>query len=393
MLFSNLGFISVAWIFTWSTLAFLNVSGNGDISIFLYIYVLSYLLFFSAAYVSTDFFLSKKRLDIKNRQINENGLRLFAFFILIVLVILAVKAFSLMNSMYIWDYRAKAFGNATEASVLFGSQINRILYSLIIEGGVYFLQYYYLSKYFLTGKYKFALIGALYVAIMCFIMLGRSPLYYYLLIFIVIYFRRNPTNILRTFLFLSISFLLLYLTTYYRSGGGIDLLSFTNQYLVGYHTYGFNLLDYRIDFTELESLWFGQAFLGSFSYFSLYALEKVLELDILYFMDEAYTVKQNFVILESGQEANAFYTIFYDMYYDLFWLGPLFYGFIMGSIFSFFNRASQKCKNIYVLMVYFWLLNISFASIFRNPLATNGFVGLFLFLFLFYFLSRIKLRN
>ncbi|HHY0580685.1 TPA: O-antigen polymerase [Vibrio parahaemolyticus] len=392
-MFSSLGFISVAWVFIWSTLAFLNVSGNGDISIYLYVYILTYLFFFSISYCGVSVYLSEKSLNFKNKVLSRNLINYFGIVVFIILLILSFKAYNLMTSMYIWDYRSKAFGDATEASVLFGSQINRILYSLLVEGGVYFLQYYYLSRYFISGSVRSLLLGGLFVTLMCFIMLGRSPLYYYLLISIFIYFRRNPRNIIRVSILSIVSFLLLYFATYFRSGGGIDLISFINQYLVGYHTYGFNLLNYRIDFTKLESLWFGQAFLGSFSYFTLYSFEKVFDLNILYFMDEAYTIKQDFVLLESGQEANAFYTIFYDMFKDFFWLGPLLYGLIIGAVFSFFNRLSLVSKNIYVLMTYFWLVNISFAVIFRNPLATNGYVGFIIYLVVFYFISHARLRK
>ncbi|CAH6988150.1 conserved membrane hypothetical protein [Vibrio chagasii] len=393
MLLSNLGFVSVTWVFIWATLAFFNVAGNGDISIYLYAYILTYLLIFSISYSTCNFYLKEKRFNVKEKPINNRLVNYFFVLIILFLFLLSIKAFNLMTSMHIWDYRAKAFGDATESSVLFGSQVNRILYSILVEGGVYFLQYYFVSKYFISGKLKNLILGCLGVTLMCFVMLGRSPIYYYLLIFIFAYFRLNPKNIFRAFVISIVAILLLYFATYFRSGGGVDFISFLNQYLIGYHTYGFNLLNYRLDFTTLDTLWFGQATLGSFSYFFLYIFEKAFDIDILYFMDEAYTIKQHFVVLDSGQEANAFYTIFYDMYKDFFWFGPIIFGIIFGMIFSFFNRLSLVSNNIYIIMLYFWLLNISFAMIFRNPFATNGYVGFLIYMIVFYFLSNTKFRK
>lgn len=78
-------------------------------------------------------YLREKSLNFKNKVLSQNLINYFGIVVFVILLILSFKAYNLMTSMYIWDYRSKAFGDTTEASVLFGSQINRILYSLLVE--------------------------------------------------------------------------------------------------------------------------------------------------------------------------------------------------------------------------------------------------------------------
>ncbi|WP_323891061.1 O-antigen polymerase [Aeromonas veronii] len=386
--------VTLNWNFCWASLAFANISGAGEISIALYIYILTFLFFFMLAYSFIYNRLAISNHYVTKYHINEMAVKYFSLIMVLICVLYSFKAYNMMMSMPIWEYRAKAFGDSSEASVLFGSQVFRIIYSIFVEGGIYFLQFYFLAKYYLTSNVRYVLFGGFFILTMSFIMLGRSPIYYYFLLFSFLFLNLNKSSLGKYLLILLSGFCILYGATFFRAGGQLDIISFIYKYLVGYHTYGFNLLERGVNFTSLNSLWFGQATLGSFSYFLLYPIEKVFDIGLLYFNSDAYVMKQEFVVLSSGDEANAFYTIFYDMYQDFYLLGTVVYGLIFGGIYAYFQKKMDlDCHNIYTVMCYLLCLNISFGMIFRNPLATNGFVGMFIYMFIFLIISNIKYKS
>ncbi|HHQ6568763.1 TPA: O-antigen polymerase [Serratia fonticola] len=391
---TDIGIWTFLWIFIWVILALVDVPNYGGISVGTFAFVSVFLFFFLLSYL---FFKSNYKVDMK--EINDSGMKYVKFVCVIITIIyipILLKTFSVLGSMNVWEYRDKAFGNQEEASIIFGSQGARILYTLFIEGGVYFIQFVMLSFYIKTKKIKYLLWGLFYVLIMCFVMLGRSPLYYYLLlsVFSVVYVRKGRISLFVPIV-IALFTTILFVITDYRSGWVTTFPDFLNKYLLGYHLYGFNLLEKSGGFSDLipETLWLGQATFGSFTYFIIYPFAKTFSPAWLYFSSESYTQKNNFVQLIDGTEANAFYTIFYDMYADFSWLAPIIFGVVFGMIYGVVSKNVKKNENVYNLILLLFLLNISFGMIFRNPLATNGFVGFFIYYIIFYITGKYSWKK
>ncbi|EMN0829003.1 oligosaccharide repeat unit polymerase [Providencia rettgeri] len=384
--------ITIIWILFWCSLSYIDPFSLGGISELTFIYVLYFLFVFCFFYIIT-----LKKIHVKTISVEYSDRPVFYlyFIIIIIYLFLLMKVMSILSHQNIWEYRSKAFGSDTETSILFGDQKIRLIYSILIEGAVYFLQFFFLSSFIKKKNYKFLFYGFIIVVLMSIVMLGRSPIYYYILmsIYAVLYLRKGYFSILVPILS-SVAVLILFFLTEYRSGGTMDFSYFIDRYLFGYHLYGFNLFELEGGANHFlpDSLWYGQATLGSFSYFSLYPIAKVISPEILYYSSNEYLLKNLGVILNNGSEANAFYTIFYDMFIDFAWLAPLIYGIAFGFIYGIISKKTKANKNINNYMLYFFLLNISLGMIFRNPIATNGFVGFFIYYFIFNYLSIKKIR-
>lgn len=384
--------ITILWVLSWCILAYIDPFNLGGISELTVIYILYFLITFYIFYTITI-----KSIHVRTLNIDYSFRSIFFLYITIfsVYMFLLLKMWTLISQQNIWEYRLKAFGSDTEASILFGDQRIRLLYTIFIEGAVYFLQFLFLALFVKYKKYKFLLLGFIIVILMSIIMLGRSPIYYYILmsIYAILYINRGYFSVLIPIVSIFAIFILFSLTEY-RSGGTITFSYFIERYLFGYHLYGFNLFELEGGANQFvpDRLWYGQATLGSFSYFILYPIAKLISPDILYYSSDEYLLKNLGVILQNGSEANAFYTIFYDMFKDFAWLSPLIYGIAFGITYGIINKKVKKNGSINNFILYFFLLNISLGMIFRNPIATNGLVGFFIYYFLFKFFSN-KSRN
>lgn len=379
------------WTAVWVLVASLSLDNSGGLKLTTVMFILTFLSVFCLAFKIASLFPVQLMFNKENYSFRFYNF--LSFFTLSIMIFYSIKASVIISGMNAWEYRELAFGTSETKSILFGGAKARLIYSFLVEGAGYFVQYLSLSFFLIYRNTRYIFIGFIVALLSSYIMLGRSGIYYYMLMLIVTYFAVYGYRALLKIAFIVISIsVVLFLLTSFR-GGGITFIDFIYNYLIGYHTYGFTLLDNEVNFTNLlpsKGLWFGQATAGSFSYPLFYLIEKTLNLNILYFSSDTYLLKNEFVTLQNGKEVNAFYTLYYDLYQDFGWFSVV----ILGGIGGWLAGIVQYnvSKNIYNISLYFLLINIAFASIFRNPLATNGFFGFIIFLLLFYLTSNSKLR-
>ncbi|WES66720.1 O-antigen polymerase [Superficieibacter sp. HKU1] len=390
----DIGVWTGTWLLLWSTLAYIDFFGIGGISLDTYFFILSFIVVFITCYLIAKAFY-RTPLQ-KTNIVNYKFIKILFVIVTCIYIPILYKSLVLMTNGNIWEYRAKAFGSNDEASILFGNQNLRILYTIFIEGGVYFIQFAFLSLYLLTGKKSYLFKGFVLIFVMSIVMLGRSPIYYYaLLVIFTIIYRSNGKLSLKVPILASILACVLFFLSAYRAGGEITLSYFIDKYIVGYHLYGFSLFEKSGGANSFfaTSSWFGQATLGSFSYLLLYPFSKILSINFLYFNSQEYLLKNSFIVLNNGDEANAFYTIFYDMYQDFSWGAPLIYGSIFGIVYGIVYKKAMLRKDLNSFMLMLFFLNVTFGMIFRNPLATNGFVGFFFYFLLYILFNKIMKKR
>lgn len=309
---------------------------------------------------------------------------IWVFIIIIpIMALVAFKSLVLLQSYNIYEFRRAVF--STESGVLPAGFLP--IYTLFIGGLNKFASITSLYLFSIGKGKKYLLLPLLTTVLNCTISLGRFPIYEFTLLLFVCMFYQKKIK-LRHSLFGLGALVVLISFSVVRSGGYYDLPSVFQKHVLGYHTYGFYLLEYKIKTTEvLVDSWLGLASLGSFGYFATLPFTWVTDF-VTYMQSNYFLLQDEFINVGTmtngdGMMANAFYTILYEPYVDFGIFGIFFLAIFLGLL----SRAMilEKQTKLIADIVLLFIGSILLSGIMKSSFIRHDVVIPVLTFMFFYF--------
>ncbi|MEZ8257958.1 O-antigen polymerase [Vibrio cyclitrophicus] len=307
-----------------------------------------------------------------------------AYIIIIpVMSLLAFKSISLLQTINIYDFRREVYSSSS--GILPAGFLP--IYTLLI-GGLYKFSLFTSIYLFINGRGRINLFLPVVTTLLsCVITLGRFPLYEITLILMLALYYKRMFN-LKILICGVFVFLALITFSIFRSGSYYGLSSIIQRHILGYHTYGFYLLEHKLTSIDLlNDSWLGMASSGSFGYFLTLPITWVS--NFVSYMQSSYFLHQDqFVNVGStfdgtAMYANAFYTLLYEPILDFGYLGVVMIGVLIGIVFRYF--CVQESRNVMAGIILLYTSSILIGGIMKSAFIRHDIIlPTVLFGFIFY---------
>ncbi|MFA0712122.1 O-antigen polymerase [Vibrio splendidus] len=377
---------SINWIMFWMFIASLNIfsaSFYPYYSLILFWVFIMVISLMSSINIGTNHYINTE-IDEKQCKIIERFVNLVFFIIIPIMVVMAVKSLLLLQNYNIYDFRRAVF--SSESGILPTGFLP--IYTLVIGGLNKFSLIASLYLFSIGRGKRYLTLPLLTTILNSMISLGRFPIYEFSLLLFLCMFYQNKIKVKHSFYGIC-TFLILISFSIIRSGSYYDFSSVIQKHILGYHTYGFYLLEHKINTTTiLVDSWLGLASLGSFGYFITLPLTWVTE--FVTYMQSNYFLRQDDFInvgtMMNGDKmlANAFYTILYEPYNDFGIFGVVFLALILGllSRTMILEKKSKLLADMILLFVGSILLSgIMKSSFIRHDVILPVLIFMFFYLF------------
>lgn len=348
------------------------------------------LLILNIAFFSLGFFSDTKKSDygyVNIKLKDSKSLDLFIigsnFFIFFILVHYLNKFNYLLSLSGASDARLIKY----TAGKLFGTYLEYVFFSYIIETLVYLSVVYCICRYVVENKINLLLVQSVVnVIVFGLIGLGRFIVFDALMFYIVaqLFIARknnsiksiiNKYNIVIAAVFLSSAILGMTVITASRLGNKVlsfnellDMAEFTMNQAIMYFIGPFRAFDFFLNaqITDNIGFMFGRA--------TLSGIEEILSNFFLPFgyrwttanaLIGDFTVPE--IIIGSNVSFNAFYTGVMNFYLDGGYIGVVFFAFIYGLVYSRIFHNYKLNYNIFSFCLFVYFTNTTIASAFRLP--------------------------
>ncbi|MGL1559683.1 O-antigen polymerase [Vibrio parahaemolyticus] len=382
------------WILVWALIASFNIFGAEFYptkSLLLFLFFVSILMLFAIG--KRRVFVIQSAQEFGNYQLQfvllEKLVKIIYFAIIPIMIIVAIKSIILLQSYNIYDFRREVF--SSDSGVLPSGFLP--IYTLIIGG---LSKFSLIVSIFLFSKgrgKKYVLLPFIVSVLSSVITLGRFPIYEFILLLVLsLYTERKIT--FKHVIYGALGFTLLIGFSMYRSGGYYGLSEILQRHIIGYHTYGFYLLEYKIDSTNvLSDSWLGLASTGSFGYFISLPFTWVSNF-VTYMQSSYFLLQDDFVRVGSTMDGrpmlvNAFYTILYEPYLDFGFIGVLAQSLIIGFIIRVLTLSSKARIVSEAALIFIGSILIS--GIMKSPFIRHDIIIPCFLFFILYFI--FKQRN